>query len=227
MTSYGLCIPIGALFTGTLPTASVLPALPIFTPSPQASSLALLVAATPRGDPPPVHFTTPPHAGCDPLAGPGPFNPVTSLPTKVVKRILDLEFVEMAEVSADLEPVPVPGRPPPPGKLPVTDISLWVEKFSLLAATLCMRFPEKAPELFAYQASIVRAERNYEAGRWVAYDRQYRREALARKNLNWSVTDPRLYNEAFTGRARSIPRCTYCLQEDHTGQQCPQNPERA
>lgn len=34
-------------------------------------------------------------------------------------------------------------------------------------------------------------ERNYEVGRWVAYDRQFRREAL-----NWSITEPCLYNEA-------------------------------
>lgn len=96
-----------------------------------------------------------------------------------------------------------------------------------MAATLVTRFPEKAPELFAYQATIVRAERNYDPGRWVSYDRQFRREALARKDLNWSVPDPRLYNEAFTGRARAIPRCNFCLQDDHTGQYCPKNPNRA
>lgn len=95
-----------------------------------------------------------------------------------------------------------------------------------MAAVLCTRFPDKAGELFAYQATIVRAERNYEGKRWVSYDRQFRREALARKDLNWSVTDPRLYNEAFTGRARSIARCTYCLQDDHTAPYCPKNPNR-
>ena len=92
--------------------------------------------------------------------------------------------------------------------------------------TVSPRFPEKAPELFAYQASIIRAERNYDDKRWVAYDRRYRREALAQKDLNWSVTNTRLYNEAFTGRARAIPRCSYCLQEDHTAQYCPRNPNR-
>lgn len=65
-----------------------------------------------------------------------------------------------------------------------------------MAAVLCTRFPEKAPELRAYQATIIRAERNYEGKMWVTYDR---RQALAKKDLNWSVTDPRLYNEAFTG----------------------------
>ncbi len=98
-----------------------------------------------------------------------------------------------------------PGRPPPPARLPVMGISQWVERFSIMAATLSSRFPEKAPELFAFQAQIIREERNYESGRWVLYDRQFRREALARCDLNWSVTDTRLYSEAFTGRARAIP----------------------
>ncbi len=85
-----------------------------------------------------------------------------------------------------------------------------------MAGILASRFPDKAPELFAYMATIIRAERNFQEGSWVAYDRQYRREALARRDLNWSRTDSTLYNEAFTGRAKTIPRCNYCMQEDHT-----------
>ena len=132
----------------------------------------------------------------------------------------------MAEVTIEDDIPHTPGRPPVPARLPITDISQWIERFSLMAAVLCTRFPEKAPELFAYQAMIVRAERNYEGKRWVAYDRQFRREALARKDLNWSVSDPRLYNEAFTGRAKAIARCSYCLQDDHVATLCPRNPNR-
>ena len=130
----------------------------------------------------------------------------------------------MSEVTLDDLAPQALGRPPPPARLPITDISQWVERYSLMAAVICTRFPDKAKELFAYQTSIVRAERNYEGKRWVTYDRQYRREALACKDLNWSVTDLRLYNEAFTGRARSIARCGYCLQDDHISNQCPRNP---
>ena len=119
-----------------------------------------------------------------------------------------------------------PGRAPPPARLPITNLSQWIERFSTTAAVLTTRFPEKALELFAYQASIVKVERNYEDRQWVAYDCQYRRAALARKDLNWSVPDARLYNEAFTGQARSISRCTYCLEEDHTAGACPRNPNR-
>jgi hypothetical protein len=41
-----------------------------------------------------------------------------------------------------------------------------------------------------------------------------------------SVPNARLYNEAFTGHARAVPRCFFCLQEDHLAQYCPRNPNR-
>ena len=47
---------------------------------------------------------------------------------------------------------------------------------------------------------------------------------LSRKDLNWSIPKIRLYNEAFTGRAKSIPRCPHCLADDHIGVHCPHNP---
>jgi hypothetical protein len=179
--------------------------LPLFSPEQSAANgLGLLAAAAAAKDETALASSL--------LSKPGPFNPAASLASKVLKRILDLDFVEMSEVTVDDMSPQVPGHPPPPARLPITDISQWIERYSLMAAVLCSKFPDKAGELFAYQASIVRAERNYEGKRWVAYDRQYRREALARKDLNWSITDPRLYNEAFTGRARSIARCSYCCK---------------
>ena len=156
----------------------------------------------------------------------GPLNPVAMLPPRLVKKILNLEFVEIAEISSEDPPTPTPGHPPIPPKKPVQDISVWVEKFSTMAAILCTRFPNKAPELFAYMATIVKAERNFDNSRWVSYDRCYRREALAMKSLDWSLPNSRLYNEAFTGHAKSIPRCSFCLVEDHLSANCPQNPSR-
>ena len=65
---------------------------------------------------------------------------------------------------------------------------------------------------------------NYDGANWVAYDRQYRRYMLARKDLNWSTPNSRLYNEAFTRRAKVVPRCPHCLGDDHGGATCPHNP---
>ena len=135
----------------------------------------------------------------------------------------------MSELTTDAWEEPLVSDPSgmnrrPSRRAPVTDLNIWLDCYGRLAALLSTRFPEKAPEFWAYQSTIVRAARNYEGATWVAYDRQYRREALANKNLNWSVPNPRLYSEAFTGRARSIPRCQVCLSDTHAAQQCPSNP---
>ena len=131
----------------------------------------------------------------------------------------------MAEVSAE-DPPPGNGNCPAPLKVPITDLSQWLEKYSVMAAALAQRFPEKAPELFAYQAHIIRCERNYQRQQWVAYDRRFRKEALALKSLDWSMPNQRLFQEAFTGRAKDIPRCSYCLEDDHVAAACPSNPHR-
>ena len=199
---------------------TVLSSMPTFTPSAaSAQGLDLLAAAAAASSL--SNHSTARVSTLPSVSSFSPFNPAASLPAKLVKRILDLEFVEMSDIMTDVELPQTPGRPTTSGRLPVTDISIWVEKFSVLAAILVTRFPEKAAELFAYQAYIVRAERNYEGNRWVVYDRQYRREALSRIDLNWSMPDSRLYNDAFTGRAKAIARCAYCLQEDHITQLLP------
>ncbi len=88
---------------------------------------------------------------CLPSSTPwGPYNPGATVSTTVAAKILLLKFVEMSEVGADdLNPT---GRP----RLPISDISVWVEKYSTMDAILIQRFPEKGPELLAYQALIVR-----------------------------------------------------------------------
>jgi len=53
-------------------------------------------------------------------------------------------------------------RPKGSMRTPITDLSQWLERCSVMVAILTMRFFMKAPERMAYQASIVRAEKNYE-----------------------------------------------------------------
>ena len=123
-------------------------------------------------------------------------------------------------------PLEVPGMPRRPARrAPITaDLNVWLECYGKLAAGLCARFPEKSPQLWAYQTTIIRAARNYETGAWVAYDCQYRREALAAKSLDCSTPNHRLYSETFTGRAKIFPRCNICLSDAHLANQCPSNP---
>ena len=93
--------------------------LPIFMPS--TSGLELLAAAATATNsralipaPKPVLL---------PISAPGPDNPAACLPPKVVKKILELEFVEMSEISITNELPQAPRLPhitylPPPPPLP-------------------------------------------------------------------------------------------------------------
>ena len=82
----------------------------------------------------------------------GTLNPAAYLAPKVVKKILDLEFVEMAKVMVDDISHQSLGHPPPLAQLLITDISQWLVRYLLMAAVLCTKFPDKAPEIFAFQA---------------------------------------------------------------------------
>ena len=42
-----------------------------------------------------------------------------------------------------------------------------------------------------------------------------------RDYVAWAKIDPALYNETFTGRARAIPRCHFCLSDNHLEAECP------
>ena len=119
------------------------------------------------------------------------FNPVAGLPARLVKRILEFEFVEMADMLPDAwQEDSVTGADTHPlsrrlvRRAPIAEITLWLEGVARLASVLTSKHPTKAAEMWAYQSTIIRAARNYEGTAWVAYDRQYCREALARKDLN-------------------------------------------
>ena len=97
---------------------------------------------------------------------------------------------------------------------------IWVECFSILAGVLTTRYPQHAQDFFAYQKTIVHASRSFAGGHWVTYDLCYRRRAAATKSLRWSLIDFTLYNETFTGRAKQMLRCRYCLSEHHASSEC-------
>ena len=166
--------------------ASALSNFPLFSPFSGSSSLDLLVAAASAANQPKV--TPTPAAPC-PSHSPHSWHlqpssvPSTQSsegnPLLISSRCLRSQLSMMNSLRPLVAHLP-----------PITEISQWIKRFSLMAAVLCTRFQDKALELWAYQATIVRAE----------------------------------HNEAFTGRARSTNRCTFCLQDDHTANHCPHNP---
>ena len=84
------------------------------------------------------------------------------LPTKLVLKIENLEFIDIAELlqdawqtdttesSAQSLVLRIPRR-----SASVTDISVWVECFTLMAAVLAAKYPSRAPDLLMYLRRIV------------------------------------------------------------------------
>lgn len=83
-------------------------------------------------------------------------------------------------------------------------------------------FPGKSPQTLGVSVNHSTSSTRFEGATWVAHDWQYHQKILAKKTLDWSVPNTRLY-EAFTGWARSIPPCPHCLAKDHGGVNCLHN----
>lgn len=163
-----------------------------------------------------------------------PTSSAISLPPKLTKKILDLEFIDMLELIPDAwrfaeeegskcchQARRVPKRGP------ITDITLWIECYSVLVAILTTKYPTFAPEFMAYQRTIVHAQRSFAGDGWSTYDMAYRRNAATHKSLAWSRIDFNLYNETFTGKARALLRCRLCSSEYHKTNECYLAPQYA
>ena len=146
------------------------------------------------------------------------------IPPKLVMKILKGEFVDMYELLPETwrmeEAKDYCCRSTRPKRGLITDISLWTECFASLVAVLTTKHPEKAPQFMGYLRTIVQVSRNFERAAWASYDAAYRWQAANRHSLDWANIDPTIYNEAFTGRARLLPRCRYCLAETHEARDC-------
>lgn len=116
-----------------MPSLSTVPTLPTFTPS-LATPKGLELLATAATVLPMVTKPTPPISEGN-LSTPGPYNPTTPLPQRMLKEIIDLEFVKMAELTNDVWQDDLPSEPPnltrrSTRRAPVTDISVWLECYS-------------------------------------------------------------------------------------------------
>ena len=114
-------------------------------------------------------------------------------------------------------------KPLPRG--PITDFKLWAECYATLAGVLVSVYPEKAPHLMAYLRLIAKASRNYEDKAWVAYDTAFRRQAANLNSLDWGTIDPVMYNETFSGKAKPISRCSFCVVDTHSREECAYAPK--
>lgn len=209
--------PIGTGMENPLPT------FPIAPLGSEISDTAVAMAAD--RNVPPVPDPTALTAQLEGMLG------LATLPPKLMKRILNREYVDMFEIlpeswRIEADTASQAGQGKRPRRGPITNIDVWCECYSVLAAVLSAAYPVKAPHFFAYMRTIVRASRNFEGTAWVSYDVSFRRAAANKRSLDWGLPDPGRFNDAFVGRSKVIPRCTYCLSDTHTADDCPDAPSQ-
>lgn len=124
---------------------------------------------------------------------------------KLVAKILSDEYEDYVDF-AELPPAKGKGRPVPQSvegqaivvqaayllqaQKIITDFATWVQCSSLYAATLAMKFPERMPELMAYQTTIAKMIRKYRWPSCVMYDQNFKQEAAGNPSQSWANVDP-------------------------------------
>ena len=133
-------------------------------------------------------------------------NGLPPIPSRLMKRVEDGLFVEMAELlpshldSADLNVNE--GQVTSCKQLPtVTDIIDWIQCFAVYMAIISRHKPKRIADLLGYQSLIIGASMDCREGKWVIYDRRFRLKASASRNALWSVIDVTLWNMTFPERA--------------------------
>ena len=104
----------------------------------------------------------------------------------------------------------------------IPDIT-WVQCFAIYTSVVATIFADRVPSMLGYTVDIIRASHQFRWPSWVIYDANYRREAAATGQTDWSKIDPSLYARCFTGWARNTGWCDTCMTLDRDAADCPYN----
>ena len=160
------------------------------------------------------------------------------VPAKMVKRILKKgEFVDMAELLKDnLEAERRRFVAEGTGGMShftnrqsrreVPDILSWLHCFSLYAAVVTSKYPEKTKELLAYQATIIAEARRCGGRGWALYDAHFRQQMASLESADFSKINQSLYSTTFLAYGSKARSCTTYMLPDHTDEECALHPNR-
>ena len=155
------------------------------------------------------------------------------VPAKLVKRILRGEYVDMAELLKDNMEVErrrtvaeaEEGRARI-NRREVPDMLSWLQCFSLYAAVVGSKFPEKFQDLWAYQATIIAEHRRCDGRGWRLYDAGFRQQIVSIESAEFGKLNQALYATTFLAYGSIGQFCGSCLQTDHSQEDCALNPAR-
>ena len=104
----------------------------------------------------------------------------------------------------------------------IPDLLSWLHCFSLYAAVVCERYPNKARELWAYQALIVSEHRRCGERGWLLYDSAFRQQVRSLEDTDFSQVNQALYSTTFLAYGGKG-----CLASDHAQEDCALYPPSA
>lgn len=127
------------------------------------------------------------------------------VPAKLVAKIQEGSFVEMAELLTDTlikphygaEDSTVSSQHKPKE---VANIMDWIQCFGVFIAVVSLKEPHRIPDLIGYQNLIVQSSFDSQEGRWIIYDRRFRLKASATTIPQWSSIDITEWRMAFPER---------------------------
>ena len=130
---------------------------------------------------------------------------ICPLPEQLRKKILNLEYVDMAELRPEswLFHSDTDSATPLQGlfqrrKEPVTDLAVWIQCYASLTSVLVEKYPQYTKHFLAYMATIATGYKRFKGLCWAAYDAAYRQKAARTKSLLWGNVDQYLYTVWFT-----------------------------
>ena len=79
----------------------------------------------------------------------------------------------------------------------IPDLATWIQCFSIYAAVITTKEPERAKNLLAYMSLIAKCSLKYKWPSWVVYDLNFRQDAAETGLKNWSKVEPSTYMQCF------------------------------
>ena len=151
------------------------------------------------------------------------------VPTKLVKRIQDGEFIDMSELAIDRLGLPLSDdntKSVCSRRQPVTSIVEWAQCFSNYIALVAQTQLQRVSDLLGYQHLILEAHLQYEGDGWVAYNRHFRQIAATYPEVLRARRNMDLWNIAFAGH-QCKPYCQHCFGSTHFSEECSGTPDTA
>ena len=155
------------------------------------------------------------------------------VPARLVKKILKGDYVDMAELLKDNMEVErrragAGGEAPiAASRREVPDILSWLHCFSLYAAVITSKYPEKAKDLLAYQALMIGEHRRCGGRGWLLYDAAFRQQITSLEGADFARLNQSLYLTTFVAYGGKGRSCSKCLLSDHSQEECALRPREA